>query len=214
MAYHRQVSASRPLGIVYGHLIHRRGVLLFAIRHYQVSIAQRKRPMNIPPADFYFWFELVQLLEFRYLDELLDQQCDEAAALFLKLERQAHEKSRWKRWTGRLRTSAIGQLLVADEMEEASQRIAGLTVDAIRNISAATNAINVLGDPTLDSLNDLAAKRFRLGVLSASVEKKLGLLDNLYQKVETQRHSQKSLFLEISVVILIVIEVVIGIFRH
>ena len=43
-------------------------------------------------------FELVQLLEFRFLDEQLDQQCDEAAALFLALERRATEKSRWKRW--------------------------------------------------------------------------------------------------------------------
>lgn len=159
-------------------------------------------------------FELVQLLEFRYLDELLDQQCDEAAALFLNLERQAHEKSRWKRWVARMRSSAIGQMLVADETEEASQRIAGLTVDAIRNISAATNAINVLGDPTLDTLHSLAAKRFRLRLLSDSVEKKLGLLDNVYQKIETRRHSQKSLFLEIAVVVLIVIELVLALYKH
>ena len=161
-------------------------------------------------------FNQVQLLGLRYLNSSLDAQLDVAYGLFENALREirAHERSRykWARWCWQLWLATCRQigLLHGDEepLESALNKIGMLAVEARKASGAIRDAINLIGDPTLYRIHELAAQRFGFQRLTESIAEQLGELDGIYQKVHDQKKESRGVFLELIVIILILIEVI------
>ena len=166
-------------------------------------------------------FIQVQLLGLRFLNSSLDAKLDEAYALHTSAlnEIQAHAKSRF-RWARSLRklpietAKQLGMIESGKEsVEFALNQIGLLAVEARKASGAIRDAINLIGDPTLYKIHELAAERFGFARITESIEAQLRELDGIYQKVHDQKHESRGVFLELIVIALILIEVVNG-FLH
>jgi hypothetical protein len=133
-------------------------------------------------------FALVQLLEMMYLDENIDDHHDAAYKAFSK-----------KKGFGKLNTS--------------QGALAQLTVDSTNLAMNVTNAINLIGDPTLVRIYELASNRFRLRELELNIEKKIRVLDGIYQKYTDRIDTKRELILEMIIVLLISFEILQGLLK-
>jgi hypothetical protein len=133
-------------------------------------------------------FALVQLLEMMYLDENIDDHHDEAYKAFSR-----------KKGFGKLKTS--------------QGALAQLTVDSTNLAMNVTNAINLIGDPTLVRIYELASNRFRLREFEINIEKKIRVLDGIYEKYTDRLDAKRGLILELIIVLLISIEIIQGLLK-
>ena len=133
-------------------------------------------------------FALVQLLEMMYLDESIDDHHDAAYKAFST-----------KKGYAKFNTS--------------QGALAQLTVDSTNLAMNVTNAINLIGDPTLVRIYEIASSRFRLRELEQNIEKKIRVLEGIYQKYTDRSDARRELALELVIVLLITFEVIQGIFK-
>ena len=130
---------------------------------------------------------VVELLELRHLDEQLDHGIDAAYALL----------SRQQGWIASLGTRS-------DDLALVSQ----LQADAAVLFEGVDNALKLLGDQYLARLYRMISTRFHLPQWDAALERKLRVLDSIYEKLATRAVSRRFEVLEIIIVILIAVSIV------
>jgi hypothetical protein len=140
-------------------------------------------------------FANLQLLEYRHIDDRLDGTLTQADNLLSRATR-----SPLPAWRAHYR----------------SLRVLGeLKVEANGLFERTGNALKLVGDQYLARVYRLLATRFHLPTWEQDIQRKLDVIEGIYQVISTQSSHFRSEFLEIVVVLLITIEIVLAIFlRH
>ena len=129
-----------------------------------------------------------QLLEFRYYDELLDA---ELQRIYPQLQRDG-----WLyNW-------------VARRYVRAARQVHSLFIDVTELTDRTENALKIIGDVYAARLFGLAAARLGLNQWKASVQEKLRTLADIYRFAVEQTSMARGEVLEITVVVILVIELV------
>ena len=129
-----------------------------------------------------------QLLEFRYYDNLLDQ---ELASIYSELQRPSY----FKGWGGRRYTRA-------------AQQVHALFIDVNELTDRAENALKVAGDVYTARVLTLAGTRLGLDHWKANVRDKLKTLDDIYRFAVEQTSMARGEVLELIVILILVVELV------
>jgi hypothetical protein len=139
-------------------------------------------------------FANVQLLEFRHIDDRLDDQLE---AAYRTIRRLAKSGLPFWRSHGR------------------SLRLLGeLRVEANTLFERTGNVLKLVGDQYLARVYRLLARRLHLREWEQSIQRKLDVVEGVYQVVSDQTDTYRAEFLEIAVVMLIILEVVLALLRH
>jgi hypothetical protein len=127
-----------------------------------------------------------QLLEFRYYDQLLDNELE---AIYARLQRP-----RWyDQWVGSRYTRAARQ-------------VHSLFIDVNELTDRTENTLKFVGDIYAARLFALVAGRLGLDRWKADVEVKLKTLDDIYRFAVEQSSMSRGQFLELTVVLILVLE--------
>jgi hypothetical protein len=129
-----------------------------------------------------------QLLEFRYYDELLDRQLP-------GIYKDLQERSWLQNWAGRRYTRA-------------AHRVHSLFIDVNELTDRTENALKIVGDVYSARLLAMAAARLGLDFWKASDREKLKTMDDIYRFAVEQTAMARGEFLELTIVLLIVLEIV------
>lgn len=139
-------------------------------------------------------FANLQLLEFRHIDNRLD---DSLAAAYRMIHALAQS------WLPFWRSHAR------------SLRVLGeLKVEANGLFERTENVLKLVGDQYLARVYRLVAGRFHLEEWEQSIQRKLEVGEGVYQVVSDQTDTYRAEFLELTVVLLIVLEVLLALTRH
>ncbi|MCI0465070.1 MAG: hypothetical protein L0Z62_49750 [Gemmataceae bacterium] len=138
-------------------------------------------------------FANLQLLEFRHIDNRLDDSLAGASRLLAPLARS---------WLPFWRSYSRPLRLLGEFKVEAN----GL-------FERAGNALKLVGDQYLARVYRLVATRFHLETWESSIQRKLEVAEGAYQVVSDQAATFRAEFLELAIVLLIVLEIVLS-FRH
>jgi hypothetical protein len=142
-------------------------------------------------------FANVQLLEFRHIDDRLDDRLESAYRLI-----RPERRSRWlpaRLW--RLHGDAVRQ-------------IRELEIEATSLFERVDNALKLIGDHYLARVFDVASTRFHLRGWHQSIRRKLDTVGDVYDLLVQQAGGQRMEALEITVVILIALEIILAVLRH
>lgn len=139
-------------------------------------------------------FANLQLLEFRHIDNRLDTSLADAARTVQVGTRSF--RSLWRIGSGPLKT------------------LGALKVEAEGLFERTSNVLKLIGDPYLGRVYRLLATRFYLEAWMESIQRKLEVAEGIYQVVSDQASSFRLEFLEIVVVLLILTEILLALFRH
>jgi hypothetical protein len=135
-----------------------------------------------------FEFANSQLLQFRYYDDLLD---DELAGIYA-----AMQTKRWYDWiTGR-------------HYARAARQVHALFIDVNELTDRTENALKIIGDVYAARLFSLAGARLDLSRWKTNVGEKLKTLDDIYRFAVEQVSMSRGQFMELTVVAILVIELV------
>ncbi|MFO0889840.1 MAG: hypothetical protein U0790_11950 [Isosphaeraceae bacterium] len=140
-------------------------------------------------------FANVQLLEFRHIDDRLDDRL-EAAYRLIRPERRPWPLGRWK------------------THGDAVRHVRELEIEAASLFERADNALKLIGDQYLSRIFDLASTRFHLRGWQQSIRRKLETVGDVFDLLIQQAGGQRMEALEITVVLLIALEIVLAFFRH
>jgi hypothetical protein len=136
-------------------------------------------------------FVNLQLLEYRHIDSRLDVALSNAYGL---IHRAA--QSRFPVWRGTYKAlRAIGEL----------------NVEANSLFERTGNVLKLVGDQYLARVYRLLANRFGLNEWEGNIQRKLDVIQDVYEVISDQADSYRTQFLEVVVVLLIIIEVVVAI---
>ncbi|MDB5309173.1 MAG: hypothetical protein JWO38_3375 [Gemmataceae bacterium] len=127
----------------------------------------------------------LQLVEFRVLDQFLDRYLDESYADLDRKHRPA-----WGRVPTVLR------------------RLRRLRVELTQLADQVTHITKFIGDWYLARVYLAVSERFALDRWRASVESRLGQLDQIYSVVQSEAYEQRMLILEVTIVVLFVVDVI------
>jgi hypothetical protein len=136
-----------------------------------------------------------QLLELRYYDGLFDAELARVYGAFERTRGRADFTLR-NPWVG-LAHQAVRRLV---ELTEFAERV--------------DNALKVIGDFYLARVYESAVRRFRISAWQSTIDAKQALLAQAYELVRGEIESRRSTVLELVVILLIVLELVLAIFRH
>jgi hypothetical protein len=139
-------------------------------------------------------FANLQLLEFRYIDNRLDDSLAAAYRLISSLT-----QSWLPFWRGYGRSLRV---------------LGGLKVDANSLFERTGNVLKLVGDQYLARVYRLLARRFHLQEWEQSIQRKLEVDEGVYQVLSDQAATYRTEFLEIIVIGLILLEVVLALTRH
>jgi hypothetical protein len=139
-------------------------------------------------------FGNLQLLEFRHIDNRLDQSLSVASRTLQPLVRSYLPF--WRGYSRPLRL--VGQLKV--EANDLFERTG--------------NVLKLVGDPYLARVYRLLSTRFHLETWEENIRRKLEVLEGVYQTISDQASHFRTEFLEVIVVLLIVLEVALAIWGH
>ena len=129
-----------------------------------------------------------QLLQFRYYDQLLD---DELERIYAQLQ-----KVGWRQnWAGRRYTRA-------------ARHVHSLFIDVTELTDRTENALKIAGDVYAARLFAMAGARLGLEQWRGNVREKLKTLDDIYRFAVEHTAMMRGEFLELIVVILILLEIV------
>jgi hypothetical protein len=131
-----------------------------------------------------------QLLELRTYDALLDQQLDEIYKL------QPGKNS--------------GSLRGRREADQAAS-LRYLIVDVLELLDRSSNALKVVGDAYYARIYRAAGKRLGLADWQRQIDTKLESVGDMYRLISDQARSRRDEFLELTVIVLIAVEVIIGV---
>jgi len=135
-----------------------------------------------------FEFANSQLLQFRYYDDLLD---DELARIYSEMQ-----KKRWYDW------------IVGRHYARAARRVHSLFIDVNELTDRSENALKIIGDVYAARLFSLVGARFDLNRWKTNVGEKLKTLDDIYRFSVEQVSMSRGQFLELTVVLILVLELV------
>jgi hypothetical protein len=139
-------------------------------------------------------FANLQLLEFRHIDNRLDDTCAVAYQLIHTLAQS---------WLPFWRSHGR------------SLRVLGeLKVEANGLFERTENVLKLVGDQYLARVYRLVAGRFHLEEWEQSIQRKLEVAEGVYRVVSDQTDTYRAEFLEVTVVLLIILEVLLALFRH
>jgi hypothetical protein len=136
-------------------------------------------------------FANVELLEMRFLDDQLDRALSDAYDSTQRRERAG---------------------LFASNTAD-MRRIARLQMDSAILFEGVNNALKLLGDPYLSRVYRLAAARMHLPAWDASIIRKLGTLESIYDKISDRQSGRRMEILEWIVIILIGFEIVMSLVK-
>jgi hypothetical protein len=133
-------------------------------------------------------FANVELLEMRYLDQLLDEALD-----------QSYRTLPTRPWW-----AFAGMRRYRNEL----RRLAQLQVDSALLFEGVNNALKLVGDQYLARGYRLASQRFHLSEWDASILRKLHTLESIYEKVSDQATGYRAEMPEWIIILLITFEIV------
>jgi hypothetical protein len=128
-----------------------------------------------------------ELLELRDLDEKLDHGIEAAYSVL----------TRKRSWLASMSTRAEDIGLVSQ-----------LQADAAVLFEGVDNALKLLGDQYLARLYRVASERFHLPQWDAAIERKLRVIDGIYEKLASRAASRRFEVLEVVIIVLIAISTV------
>ena len=135
-----------------------------------------------------FEFANSQLLQFRYYDELLD---NELAHIYADIQQK-----RWHDWiSGR-------------QYGRAARRVHALFIDVNELTDRTENALKIIGDVYAARLFSMVGARLGLSRWKTNVGEKLKTLDDIYRFLVERISMSRGQFLELTVVIILVLELV------
>lgn len=139
-------------------------------------------------------FANLQLLEYRYIDNLLD---DRLAAAYSTIHRTVQRwLPFWRSHSRRLR------------------QLGELRIEANNLFERTGNVLKMVGDQYLARVYRMVATRFHLGEWEQSIRASLDVVEGAYQVVSDQASSLRLELLEITVILLIALEIVLALVRH
>jgi hypothetical protein len=136
-----------------------------------------------------------QLVEFRYYDTLLD---DELPRMYDRVE-NAH---------------GAMSLLASRRFAHLARRLYTLVAEVTELTERVDNALQVTEDVYLARVYSAALGLFRVPALGESVDRKLSIIRDTYAALYEEASSRRTEMLEISVVLLIMLEIVLMVFRR
>ena len=142
-------------------------------------------------------FANVQLLEFRHIDDRLDDRL-EAAYSLIRPER---------------RPKFYRQFFITSH-NATVRSVRELEIEATSLFERADNALKLIGDQYLSRVFDLASTRFHLNEWQASIRRKLDTVGDVYDLLVHQSGGRRMEFLEVIVIVLISMEILLTLFRH
>jgi len=142
-------------------------------------------------------FANVQLLEFRHIDDRLD---DRLEAAYRSIHPVGGHR-RWPEWLWRTHGDTV-------------RSIRELEIEATSLFERADNALKLIGDQYLSRVYGLASARFHLDEWQRSIRRKLETVGDVYDLLVQQATGSRLEFLEIIVVLLIALEIVLALVRH
>jgi hypothetical protein len=142
-------------------------------------------------------FANVQLLQFRQIDDRLDDRLEDAYRLI-------HNRKP-PRWPGPVLRNPMG---------DAVRHVRELELEATSLHERTDNALKLIGDQYLARVYGLASSRFHLDEWQGSIRGKLETVGNVYDLLVEQAGGRRMEFLEIIVIVLIALEIVLALFRH
>jgi hypothetical protein len=141
-------------------------------------------------------FANVQLLEFRHIDDRLDDRLEAA----YRLIRAATARRRpWSAW--RPHSTAV-------------HRVRELEIEATSLFERADNNLKLIGDQYLARVFELASNRFHLREWEQNIRRKLDTVGDVFDLLIQQAGSTRTEVLEIIVVLLIATEIALALWRH
>ena len=141
-------------------------------------------------------FANVQLLEFRHIDDRLDDRLEAAYRLI--------RPDRHRRWgSGIWKTHG-----------DAVRQVRELEIEAASLFERVDNALKLIGDQYLSRVFDLTSTRFHLRGWQQSIRRKLETVGDVYDLLVQQAGGHRMEALEITVVILIALEIALAFWRH
>ena len=138
----------------------------------------------------------VQLLEFRHIDDRLDDRL-ESAYRSIRPERR-------RRWPIRLWITH----------SDAVRQVRELEIEAASLFERADNALKLIGDNYLARIFELASTRFHLRGWQQSIRRKLETVGDVFDLLIQQAGGHRMEALEITVVVLIALEIALALWRH
>jgi hypothetical protein len=140
-------------------------------------------------------FANVQLLEFRHIDDRLDDRLEAAY-------RQIRPEPRRRPWAFWFSHHA------------ALRSVRELEVEATSLFERADNALKLIGDQYLSRVFELTSSRFHLRDWQQSIRRKLDTVGDVYDLLVQQAGGNRMETLEVIVVLLITLEIILALFRH
>lgn len=141
-------------------------------------------------------FATQQLVGFRFYDSLLDTKLSHIHNAF-----DFHARRR-------------GLSLFSRPFAALAQELALLRVELTEMTEKIDNSLKLVGEPALARVYMAAVEQFRIPQWRVSVEDKLRLVDSLVSLARGENTTGKSLLLETLVVLLILVEIVMGLFSQ
>jgi hypothetical protein len=136
-----------------------------------------------------------QLLEFRYYDELLDDELPRMYEMVRKARRPLN-------------------LLASRRFADLARRLYTLVAEVTELTEKAENVLRVTVDVYLARVYLAALGIFRVPTVSASVQGKLAIIRDTYAALYEEASSARGELLEFAIILLIVIEIGIALIRH
>lgn len=139
-------------------------------------------------------FANLQLLEYRHIDDRLNDNTASAYRLVRKASR-----SRLRFWRSHDRPLRV---------------LGELKVEANELFERTGNVLKLVGDQYLARVYGLLAARFHLKEWEAGIGRKLEVAEGVYQVISDQATAFRTEFMELIVIVLILLEIVLALFRH
>lgn len=134
-----------------------------------------------------------QLVEFRYYDTLLD---DELPQMYERVEAARH----------------LASLLASRRFAHLARHLHTLVAEVTQLTEKVDNALQVTEDVYLARVYSAALGLFRVPTLNASVDRKLAIMRDTYAALYDEASSRRAELLEITIVVLIVLEIAVTLF--
>jgi len=136
-----------------------------------------------------------QLLEFRYYDELLDDELPRMYELVKEARKAAN-------------------LFAPRRFADLARKLYTLVAEVTELTEKADNVLQVTEDVYLARIYLAALEIFRVPTVSAAVDRKLSIVRDTYAALYSEASGSRGELLEVAIVVLIVIEIVIALIRH
>ena len=138
-------------------------------------------------------FANLQLLRYRYLDDLLDTELANSA--------------KWARWP-----TPFSRLL-GEGPNQRVRELGVLNIEATNLFERTGNVLKLLGDMYLSRTYRLLATRFHLPAWEGSIRRNLEVIEDVYRVVADQAAALRAQILEIIIIVLIAVELFLALWR-